>query len=77
MGSENSWGELGLNDCELAVGPRVTRTDLKAGKQVVGCAHSLQCARFTPRSPSPSATRNAKITNLFDMDHFSVNLFTS
>src|SRR5580692_7006546 len=25
----------------------------------------------------PSATRNAEITNLFDMDHFSVNLFTS
>jgi hypothetical protein len=35
-----------------------------------------------PRNPlsvpvSPSAPRNAKITNLFDMDHFSVNLFTS
>ncbi len=36
--------------------------------------------RFSPALSvpvCPSATRNAKITNLFDMDHFSVNLFTS
>jgi hypothetical protein len=39
----------------LGISLPFTRPDLKAGKQVVGCAHSLQCAGLTRRSLSPSA----------------------